>query len=115
MAANVYNIGSEVYLRESAAKGFLESYVVVKLGQGPDGIWKYTVGTPQKPPINSTTVSDRNTLKGNFGAFNIEFMEDELVPFCTALDMAIAVALANYNRLISLKAARCPESGSGSA
>ena len=112
MAQSLYEVGADVYLRASATKGFLEHYTVVGLGQGPDGFWRYSIGIAQSPPIISTTVGDRSTLKGNFLKMDIEFYEDDLITYCDALDIAIPIALAQYNRLIAMRDLSCIEEGS---
>jgi hypothetical protein len=113
MANPKYNIGDTVYLTVSAQKGFIESYTILQLTAGPDGFWQYVVGIPQSAPIINTTVGDMNSLKGNFSAVNIRFYEDELSTYCEALDIAIPLVLAQYNRLVSLREQFCEVSEDG--
>ena len=100
----VYCVGDAVYLRESAVAGFLESYRV-------DGVqfdntlkqWTYHVIIRQGGPENSTIIDSYNL----HAISNLWFRQDELVPLCDALDLAINKARADLTRLENLRATRC--------
>ena len=109
MASPKYDVGNRVYLTVSAQKGFLESYTILEVAKGPNGLWQYAIGIAQSTPIINTTVGDRNILKGNFNTLNLQFYEDELSTYCEALDVAIPIALAQYNRLTTLRTQFCED------
>lgn len=113
MANAKFEIGDSVYVRESATKGFLENYTVVGINKDPTGFWKYSIGIAHSTPVINSTVGDRNVLKGNFLSPDLKFYEDELTTYCEALDLAIPVVLAQYNRLVKLRIQHCEDGGTG--
>lgn len=109
-----FEIGGRIYLRESAVRGFLESYLISQVYMDAALQWKYIIAVPPRPPTGGTTVGDRNTLQGT-QKLDAEFFEDELIVYCEALVLAESNALAAYNNLHALRVAGCAseEAGSG--
>ena len=105
MAAPLYNVGDILYLRESARLGSLESYEITQVRQDASGSWWYKFGIPQRPGTNTTTVGDRNTLRGH--NFDFELEESELIAYCDAIDLVEAYLIAALTRIQALKAAQC--------
>lgn len=108
MANNpAYSSGDVVYLRESAALGFIESYQI-------DGIyydntnrqWIYTIDVRHRGPAPSTTI-DRVDLRNRE---RLRFREDELVGFCEAIQLAIDETENRLSKLQSIRDAQCSES-----
>ncbi len=85
MDAPLYEEGDTVYLRESAAIGFLEAVIISGIRRG-DNKWLYSVqaGISQR---NATHYGDKISFVN--GA-QLLFTEEEFVPLCTALDLAEA-------------------------
>lgn len=84
--APIYSPGDTVYLRDSAALGFLEAYIVKTITHRPDGQIQYYLSTHLKPPAANMTMGDRNTgrvLK------QITFFEYDLITYCEAIILAI--------------------------
>lgn len=98
-SAPKYNIGDRVYVRSSAITGWLDSYEVTQVRQGPDGRWWYRFSVPEKAPAN-TTVGDQNNLKSSV---NWEVGEHDLIDQHEAIDLAITYY---RNRLNSLEIQR---------
>jgi len=85
-AAPLYNIGSTVYLRESAALGFLEAYIVKEMAYQPNGKLFYTLSTSIRPPDAVQTIGDRITGRQNLP---IRFYEEDLIAYREALELCI--------------------------
>lgn len=85
--APLYNQGDTVYLRDSAALGFLEAYIVHTITHRPDGLIVYSLSTHLKPPAANMTMGDRNTGRV---LHPLTFFEHELVSYCDALALAVA-------------------------
>lgn len=84
--APIYNQGDTVYLRDSAALGFLEAYIVKSIVHRPDGLIHYYLSTHLKPPTANMTMGDRNTGRV---LRQITFYESDLISYCEALVLAI--------------------------
>lgn len=85
--APIYTQGDTVYLRDSAALGFLEAYIIQTITHRADGLIIYNLATHLKPPTANMTMGDRNTGRV---LLPLTFFEHELVPYCEALELAIA-------------------------
>lgn len=101
MANPLFDIGDEIYLKESAANGFLERFkIATRLQDG--GEWVYSFGIPPKV-TTSALFGDRVThVHGRVLYFN----ESELVTICQAIDLIEQVLidrLAEIRRLKSVK------------
>ena len=94
--APVYNIGQTVYLRESAALGFLEAYNVKEIVYQPNGKLYYTLVTSLKPPAAVQTIGDRVT---GLQVLPIKFYEEDLIGYREALEMCIANLQIQLNDL----------------
>lgn len=106
----LYNINDIVYLRESAALGFLEAVRVSGITR-TQSTWLYTVYAGRMGAVAPTHFGDRTSLtEANF----INFTEDEFISECEALSLSVA----NLQRqLDSVKAQKdskypngCPDS-----
>jgi hypothetical protein len=104
LEAPTYSPGDVVYLRESAALGFLEAVQISGLVYS-NGMWLYSiqakVGNPQAP----ATYGDRITAVHGKTIF---FTQNELVDVCEALRLAEANAQRNLDRLQAQRASLCP-------
>ena len=96
--APLYDQGDTVYLKDSAALGFLEAYIVQTIVHRADGSIVYHLATYLKPPAANMTIGDRNTGRVLHG---LSFFESELITYCEALSLAIVNSQA---QLASLQA-----------
>lgn len=62
--APIFERGQVVYVKESAALGFLEPFKIQSISYPPCGGIKYTICTGQSGPTASTTMGDRITKHG---------------------------------------------------
>lgn len=85
--APLYDIGQAVYLRESAALGFLEAYNIKSMSYQPTGKLEYTLATHLKQPSTVQTIGDRITGQR---VLPIKFYEDDLIDYRTAIAICIA-------------------------
>lgn len=95
--APLYDIGQTVYLRESAALGFLEAYLVKDMGYQPNGRLIYTLVTSLKSPAAVQTIGDRVTGQRTLP---IRFYEEDLIGYKEALEICIANL---QNQLVALQ------------
>jgi len=95
MNAPLYEIGQKLYLRESAALGYLEAVQITGITLGEHSAWLYSyaqeVGQQQ-----GSTYGDRRSLV--FGKI-IYLDESELVDYCTALGLVKANLQARMNEI----------------
>lgn len=94
-----YGIGDSIYLRESAALGFLEAFVIIKIEYNSDGVILYELATGTKTPSATMTIGDRNT---GLITVPVKLAEYDLVNHCEAIRLAIAnveLQLATLHRL----------------
>ncbi len=80
-----YNLNDVVYLKESAALGFLEAVRIAGITYGKSG-WIYTVSFNASRPINAPTYGDRIVFNRGSAVY---YTEDEFVDHCTALNMML--------------------------
>jgi hypothetical protein len=102
-----YNIGQVVYLRESAALGFLEAYAVKRPYYELDGTVKYELITSIRPPNALQTIGDRVT---GLHELPLRIRESDLISYCDAIDLAtdnLALQLSNLAML--RESSGCPE------
>ena len=79
--APTYSINDVVYLRSSAARGFIEAVRISGITQNAtSGGWLYQIRIESKPPIGQT-VGDYVDLKKELDFY---LTEDELINFCAA-------------------------------
>jgi hypothetical protein len=97
--APIYNIGQTVYLKESAALGFLEAYIIKNMAYEPNGRLIYTLVTSLKSPAAVQTIGDRVT--GQL-ALPIRFYEEDLIEYRVALETCIANLQNQLTHLQSL-------------
>ncbi|MCK9558122.1 MAG: hypothetical protein M0R50_08805 [Candidatus Cloacimonetes bacterium] len=96
--APIYDIGQVVYLKESAALGFLEAYIIKDMAYQPTGKLVYTLITSLKQPDAVMTIGDRVT--GRL-VLPIKFFEEDLIDYKDALEICITsltTQLANLTR-----------------
>jgi len=84
MTGPKYNPGDVVYLRESAALGFLEPVKVSSMSF-INNVWVYTIQASASQPLAPSLYGDRTSLIN--GAV-LYFTEDEMIDQCTALTLA---------------------------
>jgi hypothetical protein len=103
MANPVYSVNDVVYVRESAALGFLEAVKISGVMQY-NGYWVYTisavVGQPQAPSVYGDRIS---LVSGN----TLYFREDEFVDECSALALAEARAQSVLDSIQSKRSSKC--------
>lgn len=98
MATPAYEIGDSVYLRESAALGFLEHYNIASIYQPSLGrIIYYMVPNPARE--RGATFGDQIT---HMSRPILYFEEDELITYAEAIQLAKANAQAQLQRLQNL-------------
>ena len=98
--APLYDIGQIVYLRESAALGFLESYAIKEMKYEPTGKLVYTLVTSLKAPEANQTIGDRITGQQ---VLPIRFYEEDLVEYAEAIELCIANLQAQLTALQNLQ------------
>ncbi len=103
MNAPIYNVGDVVYLRESAALGFLEP-VKINGMQEYRGAWVYTIQATQPSPGYPASFGDRISLTNGGTLF---FSENEFVDQCTALTLAESNATAKLAAIQAQKSRNC--------
>lgn len=85
MNSPTYNINEVVYLKESAAKGFLEAVRIAGVTLGKSG-WIYTVSYNASRPINAPTYGDRIVANRSSAVY---YTADEFLNHCAALNMML--------------------------
>jgi len=104
-----FDINDTVYLRESAALGFLEAVRITGVHKYKDG-WVYTIGSRVANPRHPATFGDRiSHVHGQ----TLYFSEDEFVTHCDALFLAEANATNMLQRIQSQRMAICPTEFTG--
>ena len=107
--APLFNIGDIVYLRESAALGYLEAVRISGITKTRVG-WIYTVSARTPGPIAVAHHGDRiNSVAGSV----LYFTESEFVLVCDALDLAEANVKRQLDKIQAQKASLCVEPTSG--
>lgn len=101
----LYEPGDILYLRESAAIGFLEAVRIGGMIYGPNG-WLYTVAARAGQPSAPTHFGDRiAAVQGTI----MYFSEDEFIPVCDAQALVEANLQAQLDRIKLQRAAQCPD------
>ena len=103
MSNPVYDIGQVVYLRESAAMGFLEAVKISGLYKTNAG-WTYTIESRSAQPSAAATYGDRISFANNSTLY---LSEGEFVTVCEALDLAEAYALRLLQSIQAKKQSLC--------
>lgn len=96
-----YSVGDKVWLRESAARGFLEPVIIQVVTQNSQGSWIYTVIFKAKMPINPAIYGDR-VLLNNSNAIN--YAESEFVSYleaCLLVEQYLKTELLKVQQIIS--------------
>ena len=98
---STFAVGDIVYLRASAARGFLESYRITQIRN--DGVsWIYGFEVAKRTP-HISTVGFMNTLTQDT---SFEQPAEELTDFCSALQLAINYHTTRLSELQALQS-RC--------
>jgi len=105
MNAPKYDIGAVVYLKESAAMGFLEAVVISGITHNGSK-WMYTIRAGRAQPTGVAYYGDRITA---VHAKTLYFTEDEFVTHCDALTLAEANAQRALERIQLQRAGLCPD------
>lgn len=87
MAAPLYNRDNDVYLKESAAVGFLERVRIQHVTQTPSGGWAYGIIQEPGQPNAIPTVNDQMQ---HIQRRQVYYGESELITYCAALTLAKA-------------------------
>jgi hypothetical protein len=95
MSAPTYEVGDILYLRESAALGFLEP-VRISGVRSNNGGWVYMIQSRASEPSAPSTYGDRISQVTGQVLF---FGEEELIERCAALRIMEAAAIANLNKI----------------
>ncbi len=104
MTAPEHEVGTGVYLKESAALGFIEA-VVVSGVRWYNGSWVYSV-SPTQVLTPAPAYGDRISFINNAIVW---YTQDELITLCAALALAEVNALAAYERVLAQRQATCPD------
>lgn len=104
-----YTVGDSVYLKESAALGFLEAVLISGVHLGQNG-WMYSIDVNIQRPAPIAQYGDRKSLVNTATLF---FSEEEFVELCDALTLAEVNAQLALNRLKAQRQALCPTGTSG--
>ena len=102
----LYSVGDEVYLQASASIGMLEPIFITGLYHRGGSEWMYTFRTGTRKPHSQHKYGNRQSLVVGQALY---LSEDEIVTKCEAFVMAEAVALANYQKIRSVRETFCPE------
>lgn len=104
MAAPIFSVNDQVYLKESAARGFLEGLVITGIVSTNAG-WRYTYAHPgQSPRPEGPLFGDRIVFKPTPVIY---VAEDELVVLCDALDLARSYHTDRLAEINAMIAERC--------
>ena len=98
-----FSIGDLLYIRESAALGFLEPVKIRTILKNSSG-WLYTINAGMSGPNVPAIYGDRRLFVN--GA-TLYLDETELISYCEALRLSIANAQANLNKLLALQTGIC--------
>jgi hypothetical protein len=105
----LYEPGDIVYLRESAALGFLEAVQISTLMYGPNG-WVYTTRSRAGQPTALSHYGDRASL---VNGVTLYFSEDEFVTVCDAQLLVEANLQAQLDRIRSQRSSQCSDITAG--
>jgi len=107
MAINppLYEPGNILYLRESAALGFLEAVRISGMSYGPNG-WIYTITAKGGLPSSTSFQGDRITAVQGMILY---FSEDEFVSVCDAQALVEVNLQASLDRIQAQRASQCPD------
>lgn len=108
MNTPLYSIDDVVYLRESAGIGFIEAYSVAAVSYDVSGNVIYKLRTGVRPPNNPATIGE---LSSGLHFLPLLVLESQLVTYCEAVDMAIAVEELKLAELRRYKDANCSSDG----
>lgn len=100
-----YDVGTVVYLKESAALGYIEPVKISGILRYQDS-WVYTITNHAAQPRQAQIYGDRYT---QIYDTHINFTENELLTLCDALDLAEANALRTLQKIQDQKALYCSE------
>lgn len=104
MTAPKYSIGQSLYVRESAAIGFLEAVKISGVSY-LNNAWVYNIQASPSQPLAPSLYGDRTSLIN--GAV-LYFTEDELIDQCAALTLAEARAAQVLADIQAKKNKNCP-------
>ncbi len=110
MQTPLYSIDDVVYLKESAGVGFIEAYQVAAVSYDVSGNVIYKLRTGVRPPTNPATIGE---LSSGLHFLPLLVLESNLISYCDALDMAIAVEEAKLTELRRYKNANCSSGTDG--
>jgi len=105
MSAPLYDIGDSVYLRESAALGFIEAVRISGVSKQSTG-WVYTIEARSAQPMAPTVYGDRIATTNRAILY---FSEDEFLPLCDALNLAEEHALSVLSKIQAQKQRLCDD------
>jgi len=100
LPAPTYGIGNIVYIRESAALGFLEAYAVEGVEYTSDGSPLYTLVSSLRAPNVAQTMGDRVTGQR---LLPVKFLEHDLILYCDALELASISLRSQLDSIESLR------------
>lgn len=106
MQAPLYNIGDILYIKESAAIGFLEAVRISGVYQHTQENWIYTVEARAASPRPAAIGGDRILHVNNAVLY---FSESELISYCEALTLAESNVSNRLVQLQQLRASHCPQ------
>ena len=100
----LYNVDDVVYLRESAALGFLEPVRIAGISKTTSTTWVYTIKMGAGQPTAVSHYGDRiHMVRGSV----VYFTEDEFVLLCDAFEMAEVNAQKQLDNIKAQRAILC--------
>ncbi len=99
-----YEVGEVLYIKESAALGFLEAIRISGIHSGQNG-WMYTINAGMSPP----SVGGYQDRRSMISTQTLYFTEDEFLPICDAVVLVEANAKAAYERAKLQRQQFCPD------
>ncbi len=106
MSTPLYDINDIVYLRESAALGFIEAVRISGVSKHHTG-WIYTLEARTAQPTAPSLYGDRISFTNRATLY---FSENELLGLCDALDLAETHALSVLQKIQAQKQQYCDNS-----
>lgn len=101
----VYALGDVVYLRDSAAIGFIEAYRIQHAVYNSDGTVSYVLETSVRTP----TVATFGDMVGPPRYAPLTMLETNLVSYCEAIDLALAHHQVAVSDLQAKKDSHCDD------
>jgi hypothetical protein len=100
-----HKIGDVVYLKESAALGFLETVLIKRISSTVDGTWNYGIDVAVRPSQGGTY----GDMIGGTTMRQVVYSEAELITKCEALQLCLNYATRLKDAIAAKFEAACDE------